>query len=64
MKFFLVWEQFDSKYSLVEKGYQFLPVDDVNNIDVDVGEFAENIAKSKGVDPLSIIITACQPMPE
>ena len=64
MKFFLVWECFDNSFNMIEKGYQFLSVDDVANIDIEVGNFADEMEKARNLEPFHFVVTTCQPMPQ
>lgn len=60
MKFFLVYECYDENYSIFEKGYHFLSVDDPENVDIAVGEYADAMAKARDLDYRFFVITTCQ----
>lgn len=64
MKFFLVWECFDDSFRMIEKGYHFLFVNDGEDIDIKVGEYADAMATARNMRPFHFVITTCQPMPE
>ncbi|EIV5640729.1 MULTISPECIES: hypothetical protein [Klebsiella] len=63
MKFFLVWECFDEKFKLIEKGYHFLAVDDPEDVDIEVSDFVNNMSEARNMNPLNFVVTTCQPMP-
>lgn len=64
MRFFLVWEYFDDKFNLIEKGYHFLLVENPDDIDIDVSEFVEDMSNARNVNPQYFVVTTCQPMPQ
>lgn len=63
MKFFLVWECFDDKFNLLEKGYHFLNIDDVDDVDIHVGDYVNAMAEARDMNPLNFVVTSCHPMP-
>ncbi len=63
MKFHLVWEQYSKEWTLVEKGFHFINVNDPFDIDTEVFEYLERVAESRGVDKKYFVLVNCQPMP-
>ncbi|EPB8092171.1 TPA: hypothetical protein U5E38_001653 [Yersinia enterocolitica] len=63
MKFFLVWECFDEKFNLLEKGYHFLNINDIDNIDIHVGDYVNAMAEARDMNPFYFVVTSCHPMP-